>query len=257
MIQSHKRVGRLAVLVFGLASWSLSIAGCGTDLSAPAGSPPTGRGSVAAESHTTDRAPDAGDSEPAVAPSPEEAFENARQAAAAGNWKRFCDYLTPEARDTLAVTLMIVADQAVQQAQRARQTAPPEEADRIQRRITPIESALSRHRIPDNVLLQLDNRQLEALARSREGQLDREVLEPLIELIEDRGEFVADMLGVLQSARGRRSVVSLKGELSDVTLAGEKANATLIAHDDVGIETRRDLDFRRVAGNWRIDFRLR
>ncbi len=189
--------------------------------------------------------------------SPREAFERARQAAAAGQWRTFCDYLTPKACDTLAVTLMILGDQIVQRVRRAESTFDADRAERLRERIEPVDLVLRRYRIPPNVLSRLDVDQLDALAQAKDRQLRPELLQPLVKFIGDRAEFAADMLSALPAVRGRRTIVSLKGELAEVTQEGDVARAVLVAHDEVGIETRRELEFRRLAGDWRIDFRLR
>ena len=228
----------------------VAIAGCGGTASTESTETAPSRGPQASAS--AERS--AGHS---AALSPREAFERARQAAAAGQWRTFCDYLTPKACDTLAVTLMILGDQMVQRVRRAEATVGADRAERLRERIEPVDLVLRRYRIPPNVLSRLDVEQLDALAQAKDRQLRLELLQPLVRFIGDRAAFAADMLSALPAVRERRTIVSLKGELAEVRQEGDLARAVLVAHDEVGIETRRELEFRRLAGDWRIDFRLR
>ena len=193
----------------------------------------------------------------AEAASPQVAFEKARQYAAAAKWRSFCRYLTPEAQRTLAVSLMVIGDRLVQRASRAAHAGRTPEglgpaAVATSKRVRAV---LKRHGIPDNVLLHLPPHQLETLARNH-SPLTSDIMEPLAALVEDPPGFAAEMLEALQgTAGGVERRIGLEGRLEDVQIDGTRATAVVVTRDEVGIEKRRRIAFRRIGGQWRIAFR--
>lgn len=175
------------------------------------------------------------------------AFTEAREAAAKLDWKRFCGYLTPQARDTLAASLTI-AGNMIRRMTGAANQSNEDISQETHRKADPIIQVLTKHKIAVNVLSNADDDQADALP-------SHELIDGIVADIEDRDQFVADMLAAMTELESVRPTISFKGSLVNVNIEGDTATATVEQMHQGKMESE-SLSFRKIDGNWRIEFNL-
>ncbi len=181
--------------------------------------------------------------------SPQAVFRAAREAAAAYRWKEFCSYLTPDARDTLAASLSIAGNMMRRMAAMAERAGNAQITADMRKKTDPVVKVLDRHGVPTDAIDDADSQLLAA------DKPPRELIEKIVSPISDPNQFIADIMEALLQVPGERPFEAFAGELADVKIDGNHATGTLVLAKD-GKEDRQPVEFRKIDGQWRIEFAL-
>ncbi len=186
--------------------------------------------------------------ETAVRPgeTPQSVFQAAQEAAAAYRWKEFCSYLTPRHRDALAASLCVAGRMLQKMATMAEQAGDAKAVTQLSAHTEPILKVLQRHQVSFEAIDRLDPR----LLAQREPP--RELIEQIVAPVEDRNQFIADMMETLLRIPGQRPFLAFSGKMIELEIDGERATAVRLDRR-AGQERREPLVFRKIDGEWRIE----
>lgn len=177
---------------------------------------------------------------------PQSVFQAAQEAAAAYRWKEFCSYLTPRHRDALAASLCVAGRMLQKMATMAEQAGDSKAVTQLSAHTEPILQVLRRHQVSFEAIDRLDPR----LLSQREPP--RELIEQIVAPVEDRNQFIADMMEALLRIPGQRPFVAFSGKMVELKIDGEQATAVRVDRRG-GQERREPLAFRKIDGEWRIE----
>jgi len=172
---------------------------------------------------------------------PEQAFRAFMAAGEKEDWKGMCECLTNETRDKLAAGLIFAGSLAKGFATTEEQKA----------KLKAVDDVLAKYGIKDG--------QAPANAPKTEMDLEKAMMK-LIESIQDRNAFIADVLAAFKQASDHPSMNPLAApffgfkdvRLEEVKIRGNSATAVAVARRD-GQEARQPLNFRKVGDGWRIE----
>ncbi len=173
--------------------------------------------------------------------SPQAAFDAATAAATKEDWGTFMSCLTDDSQDKftfgVAFGAMFVKGFAGMDKEKGKDVAKA------------IVDAIAKHGVTEAHLDQLANdRANKKLAPPEERDLVRKLVQP----INDKAGFVADMLAAMKKAGNKQSTEAMGGDLKDVKVEGDKAAGTVVRKKG-GKDTQEPIEFRKVDGGWKIE----
>jgi hypothetical protein len=180
---------------------------------------------------------------------PQEVFEAAKKAAQREDWKGVCATLTDDSRDMLAGALVMTPLRFKARAK----LAGPREKD-ILAKLKPLDDVLARHGLSETVL----NNILAAQADTDPKDAIKLSVKKLLAPIRDRCAFIADMFNALKTvneSKARRGPINADAELHDVKIKDDRAAGVIVTKMG-GKEQREPIEFRKVAGSWKIELPL-
>ncbi len=177
---------------------------------------------------------------------PQSVFQAAQEAAAAYRWKEFCSYLTPRHRDALAASLCVAGRMLQKMATMAEQAGDSKAVTQLSAHTEPILKVLQHHQVSFEAIDRLDPR----LLAQREPP--RELIDQIVAPVEDRNQFIADMMEALLRIPGQRPFLAFSGKMIELEIDGERATAVRLDRK-AGQERREPLAFRKIDGEWRIE----
>jgi hypothetical protein len=186
---------------------------------------------------------------PTIYRTPQEVFEAAKKAAQKEDWKGVCATLTDDSRDLLAGALVMTP---LRFKARAKLAGP--KGKEILAKLKPLEGVLARHGLSETVL----NNILAAQADTDPKDAIKLSVKKLLAPIRDRCAFIADMFNALKKvdeSKARRGPINADAELHDVKIKADKAAGVIVTK--MGGKAQRELiEFRKVAGSWKIELPL-
>jgi hypothetical protein len=171
---------------------------------------------------------------------PEETFKTATAAFEKEDWKTFCDCMTPESKDTMAVGMATVGMMIQGFAALGGDEADKETAK--------IKETLAKHGLTEDFFKELEKKE----QPNDEAAAMKMMLEP----VKDRGQFVADMMGAMQAMgdKGPQAGPSMPkdAELKDVKIDGDSAKGSIEFERD-GKQQSEPIAFKKIDGKWLMD----
>jgi hypothetical protein len=146
---------------------------------------------------------------------PEATFKTATTAFEKEDWKTFCDCMTPESKDTMAVGMATVG-----MMMQGFAALGGEEADKENAKL---KETLAKHGLTEAFFKGLEEKE--------EPKDEAAAMKMLLEPVKDRGQFVADMIGTMQAMgdKGPQAgpPIPKDAKLADVKIDGDTAKGTV------------------------------
>lgn len=175
---------------------------------------------------------------------PEATFETAKSAVASEDYQAFCGCLTSEVRDEMAAGLVMVGG-FMQMAGEMPMEGP--DAEKAKDAAKKVKAIMEKHGLTEDSMAEISI----DLNVSKEEQ-KKEMLK-LVEPIEDRDAFVAELIPVLLET-GEESdpkPIEQDAKLTDLKTEGDTATATVVQTRE-GKEKKGPIAFKKVDGEWKI-----
>jgi hypothetical protein len=187
----------------------------------------------------------AGDRQP-VYRTPQEVFEAAKKALQKEDMKGFCATLTDDSRDAFAGVMVLMPMMVKGFAK----FAPEDKQKELLAKLKPLEDVMTKHGLTEEAL----NKMKGEKPAGKGPEAMKQALKQLVAPVKDRCAFIAEMVAAFKKVDGKakEGPIDIKGELKDVMIDGDKAKGVIVGTKD-GKEKRDPIEFRKIAGSWKID----
>ena len=175
---------------------------------------------------------------------PEAIFEAAKVAAEKENYTAFCDCLTPDGRDEMAVRFVLIGILL----KRVPEEGP--DAKKANFQAAKITAVMKKHGLTKKTVPEID-----LFFAANEEESRKELLK-LASPITDRPAFIADFFGALKEIAGKSDLrlIEKNAKLEDLDIQGDTATATIVQTRAYADEEKRSpVGFQKVDGQWKID----
>jgi len=177
---------------------------------------------------------------------PEAVFQAAQMAMNEKDFGGFCNCLTPDARDSFAGSMVMMAMMTKAFAGMAA-TEGEDAKKKADEALAGIDQVLAKHGLSEE--------QLKAMDESGGEQDPREAMKQLVTPIKDKGAFVGDMMAAFEAlgegGPGGPAEV-FNGNLVGLKIDGDSATATIEGKKD-GQDMSKPIAFKRVDNGWLIE----
>ncbi len=203
---------------------------------------------------------------------PQEVFDAAKQAVAMDNWKKAFECLTPESRDLLTGTVVLVGAQMEKSALAEMGKAKDDETKAFVRKIIkamlePITKVYTKHGLTEDVLKKLEGADINLLAPNK-GKPDWKKLKPALvkaaKQVKDQPAFLGEWMQAMKKllkAFGQGGDAALfdvfpkDARLEDVKIEGDIAKGFIVGKKR-GRERREPIEFKKDQRGWLIELPL-
>jgi hypothetical protein len=204
-------------------------------------------------------AAEAGGGQPKYA-TPQEAFDAANKALQRGDWKAACGTLTDDSRDLFAGGMVFAGLLGKGLALGFAKLAPKDKQEdllaKIKAQFKPVDDALAKHGLTEEVFKKMEKKGGEEKPDLKDPEQVKKLMKALVAPVKDRCALIVDLMAALEKTgdkqKGKGGLIPPGARLTDVKVEGDKARGVVVSKEG-DEEKRTPLEFRRVAGSWRIE----
>jgi hypothetical protein len=196
---------------------------------------------------------------------PQAVFDALVQANKAGNWKQFCNRLTPESRDMVAGVLVLAGSDIKSSLDAA--VAKEKDEDKraflkgmMKEVFKPVTEAYEKHGVTEKHLQKTGGMMMLAFTGGDRDKV-KKLLSNAAKPVKDRTAFIDDLLSAMKKLEkmfGKAKKGSAfdffpaDAKLEDLKVEGDTAMGTLVGTKK-GVEKREPIHFKKYQGGWRVE----